>query len=81
MNSGDGVDKDASPSEEANVENEGLEFDTNVEDKHVVSKRLKKHGRKGRKGRDKNPYEDSDMPGGVSGVHINSGGKKKPHRP
>ncbi|CAH0486558.1 unnamed protein product [Peronospora farinosa] len=80
-NTGDSVDKEAMPSGEANTEKEGLDFDTNVEDKHVVSKRLKKHGRKGRKGRDKNPYEDSDMPGDVSGVHINSGGKKKPHRP
>ncbi|CAI5712531.1 unnamed protein product [Peronospora destructor] len=80
-NSGDGVDKEAGPPEEANIEKEALDFDTNVEDKHVVSKRLKKHGRKGRKGRDKNPYGDSDMPGGVSDIHINSGGKKKHHRP
>ncbi|CAH0481335.1 unnamed protein product [Peronospora belbahrii] len=77
--SGNGADEEASLS--ANAEKEGLNFDTNVEDKHVVSKRLKKHGRKGRKGRDKNPYEDSDLPGGASGVHINSGGKKRNHRP
>lgn len=58
---------------------ESLDFDRAVaEDKRlVVSKRLKKHGKKGRKARDKNPYEDSDMPGGVAGVHINQGGKKK----
>ncbi|KAG1692911.1 hypothetical protein DVH05_024198 [Phytophthora capsici] len=65
---------------EPNAEEE-LDFDTTVEDKRAVSKRLKKHGRKGRKGRDKNPYEDSDLPGGMAGVHINSGGKKKNRRP
>ncbi|RLN84231.1 hypothetical protein BBJ28_00013211 [Nothophytophthora sp. Chile5] len=56
---------------------EDLDFDTTGEDKRAMSKRLKKHGRKGRKGRDKNPYEDSDLPSGIGGVHINSGGKKK----
>ncbi|KAF4037240.1 50S ribosome-binding GTPase [Phytophthora infestans] len=65
---------------EPNVD-KNLDFDTTVEDKRAVSKRLKKHGRKGRKGRDKNPYEDSDFPGGAAGVHINSGGKKKNRRP
>lgn len=56
-----------------------LDFDRAVpEDKRlVVSKRLKKHGKKGRKGRDKNPYEDSDMPTGAAAVHINQGGKKR----
>ncbi|KAF1329756.1 Large subunit gtpase 1, partial [Globisporangium splendens] len=67
--------------EPANAEelDESLDFDRAVtEDKRlVVSKRLKKHGKKGRKARDKNPYEDSDMPGGVAGVHINQGGKKR----
>ncbi|GMF46832.1 unnamed protein product [Phytophthora fragariaefolia] len=76
----EGVEDEVSPSQDANAE-EDLEFDTTVEDKRAVSKRLKKHGRKGRKGRDKNPYEDSDIPGGFSGVHINSGGKKKNRRP
>ncbi|KAG3195288.1 Large subunit GTPase 1 [Phytophthora cactorum] len=76
----DEVNKEATPSTEPNVDEE-LDFDTTVEDKRAVSKRLKKHGRKGRKGRDKNPYEDSDFPGGVAGVHINSGGKKKNRRP
>ncbi|KAF4142834.1 50S ribosome-binding GTPase, partial [Phytophthora infestans] len=65
---------------EPNVD-KNLDFDTTVEDKRAVSKRLKKHGRKGRKGRDKNPYEDSDFPGGAAGVRINSGGKKKNRRP
>ncbi|POM68679.1 Large subunit GTPase 1 [Phytophthora palmivora] len=72
--------EEIAPSTAPSVE-EDLDFDTTVEDKRVVSKRLKKHGRKGRKGRDKNPYEDSDMPGGLGGVHINSGGKKKNRRP
>ncbi|GMF25181.1 unnamed protein product [Phytophthora lilii] len=72
--------EEESPATEENAE-EDLDFDTTVEDKRVVSKRLKKHGRKGRKGRDKNPYEDSDLPGGLAGVHINSGGKKKNRRP
>ncbi|CEG41388.1 large subunit gtpase 1 [Plasmopara halstedii] len=57
------------------------DFDTTVEDKRALSKRLKNHGRKGRKGRDKNPYEDSDFPNGSVGVHINLGGKKKNRRP
>lgn len=58
---------------------ESLDFDRAiVEDKRLVlSKRLKKHGKKGRKGRDKNPYEDSDLPTGTSVVHINQGGKKR----
>ncbi|KAE8898133.1 Large subunit GTPase 1 [Phytophthora fragariae] len=76
----DGSNDETSSATDANAE-EVLEFDTTVEDKQLVSKRLKKHGRKGRKGRDKNPYEDSDLPGGFSGVHINSGGKKKNRRP
>ncbi|KAG7385743.1 large subunit GTPase 1 [Phytophthora pseudosyringae] len=74
-------DEEATPSTEPNAEEEELDFDITVEDKRAVSKRLKKHGRKGRKGRDKNPYEDSDFPGGFAGVHINSGGKKKNRRP
>lgn len=69
--------EDAIGADDVEVEDEDLDFDTNTEDKRVVSKRLKRHGRKGRKGRDKNPYEDSDMPTGAVGVHINSGGKKK----
>uniref|UniRef100_A0AAV1VCP5 G domain-containing protein n=1 Tax=Peronospora matthiolae TaxID=2874970 RepID=A0AAV1VCP5_9STRA len=77
----DGVDEEISPSTESTDGKEDLDFDTIAEDKSVVSKRLKKHGRKGRKGRDKNPYEDSDLPGGGSGVHMNSGGKKKNRRP
>lgn len=58
---------------------ESLDFDRAVqEDKRlVVSKRLKKHGKKGRKARDKNPYEDSDLPTGAAAVHINQGGKKR----
>ncbi|KAJ8576221.1 hypothetical protein ON010_g2993 [Phytophthora cinnamomi] len=76
----EGANDEANPATDANAE-DVLEFDTTVEDKQVVSKRLKKHGRKGRKGRDKNPYEDSDLPGGFAGVHINSGGKKKNRRP
>lgn len=56
-----------------------LDFDTVTEDKHAISKRLKKHGRKGRKGRDKNPYEDSDIPADAVAVHINGGGKKRPN--
>ena len=56
-----------------------LDFDPVVPQKQVVSKRLKKHGRKGRKGRDKNPYEESDMPGNVAYIHVNEGGKKN-HR-
>ncbi|ETN01650.1 hypothetical protein, variant 1 [Phytophthora nicotianae INRA-310] len=76
----DEVNEEARASTEPNVDEE-LDFDTTVEDKRAVSKRLKKHGRKGRKGRDKNPYEDSDFPGGAAGVHINSGGKKKNRRP
>lgn len=59
-----------------------IDFDTHVEDKTVMSKRLKKHGRKGRKGRDKNPYEDSDLPVNTfNGAHINQIGKKRtnPH--
>jgi large subunit GTPase 1 len=75
----DEADAEASPAAEPTAEE--IDFDTTVEDKRVQSKRLKKHGRKGRKGRDKNPYEDSDLPGGVAGVHINSGGKKKNRRP
>lgn len=59
---------------------EDLDFDTITEDKRATSKRLKKHGRKGRKGRDKNPYEDSDISSSVFGVHINSGSKKKNRR-
>ena len=77
----DGVDEETSPSTDSTDGKEDLDFDTIVEDKSIVSKRLKKHGRKGRKGRDKNPYEDSDLPGGGSGVHMNSGGKKKNRRP
>ncbi|OWZ20858.1 Large subunit GTPase 1 [Phytophthora megakarya] len=76
----DDVSEEAASAADPNVE-EDLDFDTTVEDKRAVSKRLKKHGRKGRKGRDKNPYEDSDLPGGLIGVHINSGGKKKNRRP
>jgi large subunit GTPase 1 len=58
-----------------------LDFDISTEDKSVTSKRLKKHGRKGRKARDKNPYEDSDLPMGSAGAHINAFGKKRtnPH--
>ncbi|KAL4140185.1 hypothetical protein PRNP1_015256 [Phytophthora ramorum] len=76
----DDANDEASSATEENAEEE-LDFDTTVEDKRAMSKRLKKHGRKGRKGRDKNPYEDSDLPGGLAGVHINSGGKKKNRRP
>jgi large subunit GTPase 1 len=57
-----------------------LDFDPLVPQKRLVSKRLKKHGRKGRKGRDKNPYEGSDIPGNVAYIHINDGGKKNNHR-
>lgn len=61
-------------------EDEALEeFDVSTEDKRVVSKRLKRHGKKGRKARDRNPYEDSDVPMGAAGVHINKGGKKRPN--
>ncbi|KAI9907072.1 hypothetical protein PsorP6_004778 [Peronosclerospora sorghi] len=72
--------KDTS-SPELDADEENMDFDTTVQDKHVVSKRLKKHGRKGRKRRDKIPYDDSDLPGAVAGLHINSGGKKKSRRP
>ncbi|KAL3657327.1 hypothetical protein V7S43_017834 [Phytophthora oleae] len=74
-------DKEEDSQSTEQIAEEELDFDTTVEDKRAVSKRLKKHGRKGRKGRDKNPYEDSDLPGGMAGVHINSGGKKKNRRP
>ncbi|TYZ61527.1 hypothetical protein PybrP1_006851 [[Pythium] brassicae (nom. inval.)] len=72
---GDGGDEAAAES----ALDESLDFDRAVqEDKRlVVSKRLKKHGKKGRKGRDKNPYEDSDLPTGAAAVHINQGGKKR----
>ncbi|DAZ94298.1 TPA: hypothetical protein N0F65_012067, partial [Lagenidium giganteum] len=66
---------------EVEVESEKQEvvpdFDTNTVDKPVMSKRLKNHGRKGRKGRDKNPYEDMDLPVGATLVKMNGGGKKR----
>lgn len=62
---------------DAETEVDDIDFDTATEDKRALSKRLKKHGRKGRKGRDKNPYEDSDLPADAVAVHVNQGGKKR----
>ncbi len=66
--------------EELDDEEIELDFEMYTQEKTAISKRLKKHGRKGRKGRDKNPYEDSDLPTSVSFVHVNSGGKKNRNR-
>lgn len=74
----DGEDEASAEAAESALD-DSLDFDRAVQEdkKLLVSKRLKKHGKKGRKGRDKNPYEDSDLPTGASMVHINQGGKKR----
>lgn len=57
----------------------------NLEDAEVrkpqVSKRLKKHGRKGRKGRDKDPYNDSDMLGDQAArAVVHQAGRRNLHK-
>ncbi|OQR95000.1 large subunit GTPase 1 [Achlya hypogyna] len=47
-----------------------------VESKAAASKRLKKHGKKGRKARDKNPYEDMDGAAATASMAHVSRGKK-----
>ncbi len=44
-----------------------------LERKPAVSKRLKRHGKKGRKARDKNPYEDVDSMTCISSSSCTSG--------
>ncbi|EQC40695.1 hypothetical protein SDRG_01770 [Saprolegnia diclina VS20] len=46
-----------------------------IENKTAASKRLKKHGKKGRKARDKNPYEDLDGVASTTMAHISRGKK------
>ncbi|ETV97897.1 hypothetical protein H310_09216 [Aphanomyces invadans] len=46
-----------------------------ADSKRVLSKRLKKHGKKGRKGRDKNPYEDLDNAAAAVTAHVSRGKK------
>lgn len=48
--------------------------------KKAVSRRLKKHGKKGRKGRDKNPYDDSDMLGDQANFAAKVAGRKHRNR-
>ncbi|KAF0696813.1 Aste57867_12475 [Aphanomyces stellatus] len=43
--------------------------------KPAVSKRLKRHGKKGRKARDKNPYEDLDAAAAQVTAHVSRGKK------
>ncbi|KAG9415906.1 large subunit GTPase 1 [Aphanomyces cochlioides] len=43
--------------------------------KAIVSKRLKRHGKKGRKARDKNPYEDLDATASAMTAHVSRGKK------
>ncbi|OQS04335.1 large subunit GTPase 1 [Thraustotheca clavata] len=47
-----------------------------VDSKTGASKRLKRHGRKGRKARDRNPYEDIDGTASTVTAHISRGKKQ-----